>query len=220
METFITIGKAGLVLFTLYSLSSTLISERGNYHFIWSVWRRFRVTMFLECLVLAVLLVTAVVLLLQVPFLKFGWTSLFYNGEAGNILFAPIAAGRESSNPYVRFLVPSFLVFLIVTFPFLAHFEEKTFRKGYNTWGQITKKSIEFGLIHCVAGIPIGAGIALIIPGFFFAFKYKQALDRNPESFSFYWEKENEAVMVATTYHTLYNTIMVLLLIYFTFPVI
>lgn len=220
METLVTIGKTCLVLFSVYAIGNILISERNNYHFIWSVWRRFRIKMVFECLGIILLVVLAATALLQIPFLNFGWANLFYDGEGGNIFLKPVLEGSESRSVLIRSLIPLFFVAFILIVPFAAHSEEKSFRKGYNTWSKITKKSIEFGLIHCIVGIPIGAGIALIIPGFFFAFKYKQALERNPENFSFYWEKENEAVMVATTYHTLHNTFAGIVLFYIAFSAI
>jgi hypothetical protein len=110
-------------------------------------------------------------------------------------------------------MVPLFFVALAFVLPFLARSEERSFRKGHDEWGSIAKQSVKFGLVHCLFGVPIAAGIALIISGLFYGFKYKRAFDRNVEVMG-YWQAEDEAVMVSTTHHTMYNMIVVGLLLF------
>ena len=212
MEILLTIGKAVLVMLAVASVALPLISERRNYQFVWSVWRRFRITMFLECFGVVTLTIVTVVMLAQVPGLKYGWLSLFFGGEGGNMLIKPIIEGTESTSVSIRLMVPVFFVALTFVLPFLAQSEEKSFRKGYDDWGSITKQSIKFGLVHCFVGVPLAVGIALIIPGLFYGLKYRRAFRRSVDTMG-YWRAEDEAVMVSTTYHTMYNMIVVAILL-------
>ncbi len=207
MEILLTIGKAVLVLLAVASVALPLVSERRNYEFVWSVWRRFRVKMFFEAFGVILLTIAVSVALLEIPGLKYGWISLFFGGS-GNMLIKPITEGSHSTHISIRLLVPAFCLALAFILPFLTRSEERSFRKGYNEWIPIIKQSIKFGLVHCFVGIPLAAGIALIIPGFFLGYKYKRALDRNVETMGL-WRAEDEAVMVSTTYHTMYNMIVV-----------
>lgn len=211
MEILLTIGKAVLVLLAVASVALPLISERRNYEFVWAVWRRFRVKVFFECLGVITLTIVAVVALAQVPGLKYGWINLFFNG-GGNMLIKPVQEGSDSASVLVRLMVPLFFVALAFALPFLARSEERSFRKGHDEWSSIVKQSIKFGLVHCLVGIPLAAGIALIVPGLFFGFKYKRAFDRNVDTMG-YGRAEDEAVMVSTTYHTMYDTILVAILL-------
>lgn len=207
MEILLMISKVLLVLLAVGGVAMTLIAERRNYKFVWSVWRRFRIKMFFECLGIVTLTIAVMVALWQVPGLNYGWINLFF-GESGNMLIKPIQEGSDSANVLVRMMVPMFFVALAFVLPFLARSEERSFRKGYNDWGSITKQSVKFGLVHCLVGLPLATGIALIIPGLFLGLKYKRAFDRNV-NYMGYWRAEDEAVMVSTTYHTMYNMILI-----------
>ena len=212
MEILLTIGKTLLVLLAVASVALPLVSERRNYHFVWSVLRRFRIKMFFECLGIVTLTIAAAIALWQIPGLNYGWIKLFFGGN-GNMLIKPITEGSESTNILIRLMVPLFFVALAFVLPFLARSEERSFRKGHDEWSSITKQSVKFGLVHCLVGIPLAAGIALIISGLFYGLKYKRAFDRNVESLG-HWRAEDEAVMVSTTYHTMYNMIVVGLLLF------
>lgn len=174
--------------------------------------------MFFEVLGVITLTIAVWVALWQVPGLNYGWINLFF-GESGNMLIKPIQEGSESTSVLIRLMVPLFFIALAFILPFLARSEEWIFRKGHDRWGPIIKQSVKFGFVHCLVGIPLAGGFALIIPGFFFGYKYKRAFDRNVETMD-YWRAEDEAVMVSTTYHTMYNMIMVGLLLFIAFAAI
>jgi len=212
MEILLTIGKVLLVMLAVAGVALPLVSERRNYQFVWSVWRRFRIKMFFECLGIVTLTIATAIALWKVPGLNYGWINLFFGGESGNMLIKPIQEGSESANILVRLMVPVFFVALAFVLPFLAQSEERSFRKGHDDWSSITKQSIKFGLVHCLVGIPLAAGIALIITGLFYGLKYKRAFDQNVNTMGC-WRAEDEAVMVSTTYHTMYNLIVVALLL-------
>ncbi len=206
MEIVIKVGKFLILLFAIANVAIPLYSNRRNYNFVWSVLRRFRIKMFLECFGLILVTVICAFALISVPGLKYGWLHLF--GGSGNILVAPVVELSSSTTPWIRLFVPLFLLAFAFMLPFFANWEEKEFRKGYLDHSSIIKQSIMFGLIHCTVGIPISIGIALIIPGLFFAVKYKNAFYRNLKKMSAS-DAEEEAVMVSTTYHTMWNMILV-----------
>lgn len=220
MEILLTIGKALLVLLAVGRVILTLVSERRNYQFVWSVWRRFRIKIFFECLAIITLTIATAIALLQIPGFNYGWINLFSSGgDGGNMLIKPIIDGSDSNNVLIRSMVPVFFIVLTFVLPFLAQTEEKIFRKGHDDWGTITKQSIKFGLVHCLVGVPLAAGIALILTGLFYGLKYKRAFDHNTDTKS-YRGATYEAVMVSTTYHTMYNTILVTIILLITLVVI
>lgn len=228
------IGKIFLVLIATVSIAQVLYINRGRMGFVWSIWKRFRLMMLVEILFVLILTITVIATLcIYIPFLRWGWLNLFISG-GGNILIAPVVEGSESSSMLVRILPPIFFVALLVALPFIAHCEEEIFRRGYHEWGEIARQSVKFGLVHILVGIPLAAGIALIIPGFFFAWKYRTALSQQLDldyykivarryrsmfkgdiKIEFDDVSEDEAVMVSTTYHTFYNSLVVLLILIF-----
>lgn len=212
METVLSIGRFALVIIAVVSIASQLFSERKRLEFIWRIWKRFRIGQLLEVIAVISSVIVVGLLLMKIPFLSYGWTSLFYGHGGGNLLVGPIMEGSESSNGLIRILVPIFFFAFILAAPFLAKEEEDIFRKGHTEWGSIAIQSVKFGLVHCIMGVPLAFGFALIISGFFFGYKYKCAFKRNLERLDFH-EAEKEAVMVTTTYHTMYNTILLLFLL-------
>lgn len=212
MEALLVAGKAVLLFLAVVSVALPFVSERRNYEFVWHVWKRFRVVMLMEVIAVIVLMVASAIVLSQVPGFTYGWTALFFDGKSGNILLKPVMEGSESSHILIRLMVPVFIVALAFILPYLARSEERMFRKGHRAWGSIIKQSVKFGLIHCLVGVPLAAGIVLIIAGLFFGLKYKRAFDRNVDTMGTS-QAEDEAVMVSTTYHTMYNMVLVGLLL-------
>lgn len=229
----ITFGKFALVAFAVYAVFGQFYKQRNNLGFILTVWKQIRIRMIFECLLVMAIVATAIVLLIQVPLLSKGWTALFYNGESSNIIMGPVFEGSKSSNILIRMLVPVFMIGLLVAVPFLAHAEEKSFRAKCLSWKAITRVSIIFGLIHCIVGIPLGAGLGLSLLGFFLGWKYRNAyfaklremgktnvtighLVNSPtfkeETKLHFTEAVDYAVMRCTVYHTIYNSMLVILL--------
>lgn len=217
----------------VFSITHLFYKKRGELKFIWHICRRFRITMLFEVLLLlAVIVILIIILMAYIPFLAWGWWSLFSSdGMAGNILIAPFIRYIESPSRIVVALILLFFLEVSVMLPFLAKEEEDLFRKGHNDWRSISKQSVIFGLAHLAVGIPIAAGIVLILPGFFFGYKYKKALvparlysnkfahyseyeikteqntEQNDEDVEDGWF-QYDAVLVSTTYHTLYNAVI------------
>lgn len=200
-----------LTAFAVANIAFVLYDKRHEYRFIWQVWRRFRLGMFFQALGTIILTLIIGVILAQVPGLNYGWLHLFHSG-GGNILVRPLMSGAESSHEVIRWLPVLFLAALLLAVPFLAKMEEEQFRKGHTEWRDIIVQSVIFGLIHCAVGIPLAFGIALIVSGLWYGYHYKRTYSK------YVWDyghkaAEDEAVMVSTAYHSMYNTIIVVVLI-------
>jgi hypothetical protein len=127
--------------------------------------------------VVHVAIVGAVILLLMnvLPLLRFGWWHLF--GGIGNIALG------QTSHPgllwrIVALGLPSVLMVLV---PVLAYREEQIFRHGSETRTRAAcaRAQMVFGLAHSlVAGVPLAAGVALILSGCLYQVVYTTALNR------------------------------------------
>lgn len=213
MDTLIILSKCALVLFLLLNIYAAFAMNKRRVGFILETWKRFRVGMFFEIIGILFLLITAIVLLMAyVPILQYGWYNLF-SANGGNILFTPILELSSSSFLALRLFVPAFFIALLIIIPFCAEWEEEIFRRGHSSWTSITKQSIKFGLVHLLVGIPLAAGIAIFIPGFYLGYKYRRAYLKNivllPEK-----EAVREAVCVSTSYHTMIDSVLIIYLIY------
>ncbi|NJN87313.1 MAG: hypothetical protein HC881_14675 [Leptolyngbyaceae cyanobacterium SL_7_1] len=110
-------------------------------------------------------------------------------------------------------LALGFWLLLVLGIPFWARLEERIFRRGANTWRQIAVRSTQFGLAHLIAGIPILAGLVLIVPGFLFACRYKYVHDRYFKRTQNFYEAQEAGVIASTADHAIYNAILVTLLV-------
>jgi len=152
--------------------------------------------------VLAVVL-AAVVALLQVPGLDFGWWTAI--GGIGN----PVTGATENtSGTVLEWLVP--LVFLVLLIPALALFaeaEERIFRLGSerrSTLGRVGK-GIQFGLAHATIGIPIGAALGLSVGGWYFTWCYLRVYRRTGSP--------QLAMLESTRAHVGYNATVIVIVV-------
>ena len=129
-------------------------------------------------------LVTAIFLLMGLsPILRFSWLSLLAKGEEGtNLMVAP------AQIPWFGLI---FIGLLALNLPRLARREEEVFRRGTQNWMDAAFRSLKFGLIHMVVGVPLGAALALWITGMFFSWRYFVG-----------------GVRESTFYHTLHNGVI------------
>lgn len=211
MDILQTIGMFLLAAFAVANVALVLYDKRREYGFIWQVWKRFRWKMFFQAFGVVLLTIATGLALAQVPGLNYGWLHLFFAG-GGNVLIKPLTIGTDSSYEVVRWLPVLFLTGFLLAIPFLAKMEEEQFRKGHTKWGRIILQSVKFGPIHCLAGIPLAFGIALIVSGLFYGYHYKRSFESNVRRLG-REAAEEEAVMVSTTYHSMYNTIVLSVLI-------
>lgn len=116
---------------------------------------------------------------------------------------------------FTTLLIVAFWLLLVFGIPFWAKLEEYIFRHGANNWKQICTRSIQFGLVHLLAGVPLIGGIILILPGFLFACRYKYVYERHLRKTNNLFEAQEAGVLASTADHALYNAILVTMLILF-----
>lgn len=230
----LTILKWALVIFVLYSVAKTAVTD-SSIAFTKSVVAHFNLYMFFRVLtVLAWVICISLLLYQTIPFTQWSWSQAVF-GESINITFAPLHTGDALLNVVLG--VP-LIMLCIVAIPKLAYAEENVFRKDVITWKAIVGKSLLFGLIHCIVGVPLSAGIALSFAGLFLAYIYRReylaqlhklglttqdgkVFDVHPEYplidkdiLTALEEANKKSILVSTSYHTMWNwTIIVVLLV-------
>lgn len=204
--------KISLGLFVLLSLCLVLYQNKNQMNFVWMIWKRIRLLAIVESTIVLFIAIGFYRWLITVfPLMKMGWYTLL-SSQGGNVFITPIQDASDSLWLVIRFVPVIFFVGLLIANPFITFIEESFFRNGYHTWGKIGKQSVKFGFIHLLVGVPIGIGLALSVVGFFFGFKYKRAYDQQPDEIDNV-AKEYEALLVSTTYHTTYNSILFFILL-------
>ena len=142
--------------------------------------------------------------LIQLPVLSWGWWTAL--GGEGN----PVTgASTQTSGTAFEWAIPiAFLVLLLPALPLFALAEERMFRTGAEAWSwpRRIRRTIEFGLIHAIIGIPIGVALALSCGGAYFMIVYLREFRRSG--------LQAEATLASTRAHTAYNlSILVLVLV-------
>ena len=119
--------------------------------------------------------------------LQFSWLQLLARPEekatAGKNL---VTAGFQ-----IPIFVWIFLPLLAINIPRLAKREERAFRQDTRGVPTAIVRSIKFGLFHCIVGVPVAFGLALSIPGLWFAYQYSKG-----------------GVRLATAWHSIYNWVI------------
>ena len=185
------------------------LSGQGRRHVV-AIVRGLRPRHFLVAVPVLAVVLTAVVLLVQIPVLDWGWWTAL--GGLGN----PVTGTTDrTTGTALEWLIPLvFLVLLIPALPLFAEAEEKLFRLGAErrtTWGRL-RRSVEFGLAHAIIGIPIGAALGLSVGGMYFTWRYLRTFRRTGDA--------DVAMAESTRAHLGYNlTVIVLVVVAFTlFP--
>jgi hypothetical protein len=149
------------------------------------------------------LVVIAVIVLLQVPLLDFGWWSAI--GGIGN----PVTGTTDrTAGTALAWIIPlCFIVLLIPALPLFAETEERIFRLGSERRTRLQQigKGIQFGLVHALIGIPIGAALALSIGGWYFTWWYLRAYRRTGSPY--------QATLESTRAHLAYNLTVVAIVV-------
>lgn len=138
-------------------------------------------------------------LLLLVPPLRWGWWSAL--GGDGNPVFG---SSDTTTGTVWAWLIPLvFMVLVIVALPLFANAEERMFRAGAEHWstGWQVLKTVQFGLIHTVIGIPIGVALALSVGGAYFMSTYLRSYRASGSA--------AEATLESTRAHTAYNAVII-----------
>lgn len=162
LDTFVPIAITAYITWTLYDAGI----RKGRYKVAFEIIRSLRLHMFLANVPFIVLVVAAYYFFVEILGLSWGWTSLLSSdGSTTNVNMIGLQ--------YAWF-VPVFAVLLIMALPILAQFEEELFRKGTKGLASTLIRSTIFGLVHMIAGISLGAALALIVAGLWFTYQYKR----------------------------------------------
>ena len=143
--------------------------------------------------------IAAATVLMHVPGLAWGWWSQI--GGEGNPVFG---SSDATAGTAWEWIVPAvFVALLIPGLPLFAHAEERMFRRGAEHWSTWKRcwKSVQFGMVHALVGIPLGAALALSLGGAWFTYVYLRAF-RSSGS-------RAEATFESTTAHTAYNGVII-----------
>lgn len=140
-------------------------------------------------LLIAVTLTIGLSLYYSVPLLRWSWLTL---------LQSPTQSTQPTNLMTAGLRIPWFAMIFIPLFalniPRLAKREEEVFRHRIRTPGQAIIKSIKFGFVHCIVGVPLAIGAALIIPGLIFSYIYTKGGTR-----------------LSTAWHSVYNYLILCL---------
>jgi hypothetical protein len=137
--------------------------------------------------------------LMAIPGLDWGWWSAI--GGDGNPVFG---STEQTSGTTWEWLIPLvFVALLLPALPLFANAEERMFRAGAEHWSTSRRvlKTLQFGLVHALIGIPIGAAIALSIGGAYFMRVYLRDFARTGSA--------ADATLESTTAHTVYNGVII-----------
>ena len=153
-------------------------------------------------LVLTAVVAVATALVL-VPGLDIGWWTLL--GGTGNPVFG---MSDSTAGTALEWIVPLvFITLLVPALPLFAYSEERMFRTGAEGWSRWRRawKVLQFGLVHALIGIPLGAALALSVGGAYFMTVYLRRfrIAGSPA----------DATYESARAHTVYNGIIVVLVL-------
>jgi hypothetical protein len=140
--------------------------------------------------------VVALVALLQIPVMRFGWWTAI--GGLGNPVTG--TTDRTAGTPLEWIIPVVFLTLLVPALPLFAEAEERIFRAGSewrSFWGR-AGKGLQFGLVHAIVGIPIGVALALSVGGWYFTWAYLRGYRASQG-------RREAAVLESTRAHLAYN---------------
>jgi hypothetical protein len=165
--------------------------------------RGLRLRHFLPVPLVVALVLAAALALTSVPPLAFGWWTAI--GGQGNPAFG--VTDRTAGTPFELVVPALFIVFLIPALPLLVEREEVLFRLGAEEWSTAKRigKTVLFGAVHAVVGIPIGFALALSIGGAHFLLGYLRAWRRTGS--------RREALLESSRLHLAYNASIVVLVV-------
>jgi len=178
------------------------LSGSGRGH-VTQIVRGLRPRHFLLALPALVLVLVAVIALVQLPVLSWGWWSAL--GGLGNPVTGTTDRTAGTSFEWIIPLV--FLVLLVPPLPLFAEAEERMFRLGAERrtkWGRF-RRSVEFGLAHAIIGIPIGAALGLSVGGMYFTDRYLRTFRRTGDA--------QAAMAESTRAHLGYNITVIVIVI-------
>jgi len=197
----LTVAVLAFVGFRLVDAARQSFSARGH---VWMLVAGLRLRHFLRAIPVLVAVLAVATPLVQLPGLDFGWWTAI-SGQGNPV----VGVGRPEATPGVlETLVPVvFVSLLILGLPLLVEGEEWVFRRGaqHRSRPANARRSILFGLVHAVVGIPIGVALALSVGGFYFTWAYLRVWRRTGS--------EDAALAESTRSHLAYNLVIAAIII-------
>lgn len=162
----------------------------------------------------APLAVASLLIEFDVPVLNWSLLLLVGQEETGNVASAGLQVGLPFALPYI--------VLLLACLPMLALVEEYWFRRGTRGWGDGLWRSLLFGLVHMLVGVPLGVALLGLSPvGLVFTAVYLRAArqpappDQTPAFATWRFvaatAAERRGIDASALQHLAYNTIAVAL---------
>jgi hypothetical protein len=187
--------------FRLADAARQTFSSRGH---VWQLVAGLRPRHFLRAVPVLFAVLAVATPLLAIPGLDFGWWTAI--GGEGN---PAVGVGRESATPgALETIIPVvFITLLIIGLPLLVEGEEWVFRRGAELRSRAAnaRRSVLFGLVHALIGIPIGVAMALAVGGFYFTWAYLSAWRAT--------RSEEAALAESTRSHLAYNLVIAAIVI-------
>ena len=186
----------GLVMMFFVSLVINLVHglRHGGFGQFKSTIRKITLLMVFQnfCVIAVVLVVSQLLMQFFWP-LRFSWLFGFVEPlEIVSMDRPPMIFANIFMLPiFIPFVGIAFLILLLLNMPRLAQREEEIFREGTKNWLHGIWKSLTFGLVHCLVGVPLGVGFALSIGGLWFTYQYFKG-----------------GVPLSTLHHATYNLII------------
>ena len=147
-----------------------LLARRDVRDHIADILRGLRLRHFVLCWPVLIAVIVVASALLYVPGLSWGWWSAI--GGVGSPVLG--MTERDSGSAFEWVIPLVFVLMLLPALPLFAEAEERRFRAGAENWSTTKRvaRAMQFGLVHCLIGIPIGVGLALSIGGGYFTWAY------------------------------------------------
>jgi membrane protease YdiL (CAAX protease family) len=198
----LTVAVLAFVGFRLADAARQTFSSRRH---VWTLVTGLRPRHFLGAVPVLAGVAAFAVVFLSIPGLDFGWWTKL--GGTGNPV---IGVGRKSATPgATATIVPVvFVTLLIIGLPLLVEAEEWVFRRGAQHRGRAAnaRRSILFGLVHALVGIPIGVAMALSVGGFYFTWAYLRQWRRTGS--------EDAALAESTRSHLAYDLVIAAIVVF------
>lgn len=172
------------ILFVLWSLLDTLKDtlRQPEYRLRWKQIIRLTGQRFLKDLPLAlgaiILVGASAALLMQLPGMSWSWWGAL--GGTNNVMM-----GDTGLPGALGVLIQAGILGLVLSgIPLFAYMEEQIFRKGAEVRSPLTNLvfALIFGCVHFLAGVPMGAALALTLGGLLLTWRYLRTFHQEQDA--------------------------------------
>lgn len=136
--------------------------------------------------------------------LKYSWADAVLP-QGGN-LFVPVSSRQLTGHrPFTFILIIGFYSVLLFSIPFICSIEERYFRAGALRAAEIIRKSLLFGAVHFVVGVPLHFCLVLSFTGAWLALRYRSVVLREAAKGASRDTAAENGLKASTIEHALYN---------------